>query len=467
MFACYPVGMHAPVSIVVRAPGPPPVGTSARHRARTAPPRRSHPRRAARWALLLAGGVIGTVGARSLSAQGLSALPDTLTLETAFRIARQYSPALERVDAQRGIAQGLNQSAGQWPNPTLEYRRENIGAPLQPDEFVTAYIPIDITGRRIQLSRATARGRDGADARGRDAQSAVELSIANAWVEASLASSVRQTRQQQVEAVQEIARLEAIRAREGASSEASALRTRVEAARLLQAVALDQDLEQRAHVALAALLGVPADRLPVIPVLTVRRVSDAGVAASMENEALVAQARQARSALRAAELARDEAALRARVARGGVLGDWQLQAGTKRTSGFMSGQFGLAVPIPAFNRNSGARFASTNTLRDAEAAYREVELQVQGEVVAAADNLRRLRALQSEMLASPELGDVIVSSARVAYAEGEMSLLELLDAHRAWTDAYLTAQQYHANLILARLRLARAIGAPVHSGAAP
>src|SRR5690606_6039388 len=91
----------------------------------------------------------------------LSAMPDaplhaqaraSLDLETALRIASARSPAKQRVDAALAIATGEVRSANAWPNPTLEYRRENLRAPIEPDEFLTAFVPIDVTGRRVHLA---------------------------------------------------------------------------------------------------------------------------------------------------------------------------------------------------------------------------------------------------------------------------------------------------------------------------
>jgi cobalt-zinc-cadmium efflux system outer membrane protein len=161
--------------------------------------------------------------------------------------------------------------------------------------------------------------------------------------------------------------------------------------------------------------------------------------------------------VRAAELARDEAALRRRVEQVGVLGDWQLQGGTKLTGGFMTGQIGLAVPLPMFNHNSGGRERAREAERDADAAYRTAMLQVVAEAAVAEQQRQRLEALR-DRFSDASYGRVIAESARIAYAEGAMTLLELLDAERAAADAQLLSQQYAADALRAQLVLARAVG---------
>jgi outer membrane protein TolC len=368
-------------------------------------------------------------------------------------------------------------AAGQWPNPTLEYRRENLGSPLLPDEFVTAYIPIDVTGRRVQLARATRRGAARALAERDAEQQDAALTIARAWVAAVLAAELASVTAQQHDAAEEIARLEAVRAAEGVSSEAAARRTRVEATRLAHVRALAEARAVQERGALATALGLANNVLPALPVTRNGRsaLTDAALDTSahavldtlstLDVDTLRARALANRAELRASSLAREEASFRQAVERGGVLGDWQLQGGSKLTGGFFTGQLGLAVPIPLFHRNGGARERSAGVLRDADAMARTTALAVDAEVRAAHDALRRLRALGASAQQAPADADVIADAARVAYAEGHMTLLELLDAQRAAADARTLARQYAADLLLARLTLARAVGAPLLPGA--
>jgi len=389
----------------------------------------------------------------------------------ALELAAERSPLLQQVEARFSMARGENRTLGQWPNPVLEYRRENLGAPIDPDEFFTAYIPIDVTGRRLQLARATRRGTERVTAVRAAARRDAELAIAQSWLTAALSRDLGETATRQYDAVAEVSRLQAERAREGVASEASALRTRVEADRLAHQAALAETRAIRDRHALAATLGMSADSLPPLPsVLTADALPElraADALAALDDAALLARAQAGREELRAATAAREEALLRSRVQRGEVLGDWELQGGSKLTGGFMTGQVGLAVPLPFFNRNGGARERADGVVRESEAAWRSAMLTVRGEVLAAAAQLRRLLALGERMATTPDDGATIAQSARIAYTEGHMTLLELLDAQRAGADARTTAQQYRADLLLARLALARAVGTSLLSGETP
>jgi len=422
------------------------------------------------WWTAVTGAVWAALACASV-AHAQEASREVLTLPAALQLAAERSPLLEQVEARFSIARGENRTLGQWPNPVLEYRRENLGAPIDPDEFFTAYIPIDVTGRRVQLARATRRGAERVTAERAAARRDAELAIAQSWLTAALSRDLGETATRQYDAVAEVSRLQAERAREGVASEASALRTRVEADRLAHQAALAESRAIRDRQALAAVLGLSADSMPALPsVLTAEGAADVRVAdalAALPEEALLARARAGRDELRAATVAREEASLRQGVARGAVLGDWELQGGSKLTGGFMTGQVGLAVPLPFFNRNAGARERAQGAVREADAVWRSAMLSVRGEVLSAAAQLRRLLALGERMATTPADGDVIAASARIAYTEGHMTLLELLDAQRAAADARTTALQFRADLLLARLALARAVGASLLSGETP
>lgn len=417
-------------------------------------------------------GVAPSTAAAQAERTAANARPgETLDLPQVLRLADANSPVLQRIEARAGIALGDLRVLGQWPNPTIEYRRENLGAPILPDEFVTAYVPVDFTGRRFTLSRASSRGRERVELERSAQRQDAQLEIARQWLRARLSADISATMRQHYQSVEDIAAIEAERAREGVVAEAVAFRTRVEANRLSHETALAEAEALRDRLTLAATIGVPAEQLPPLPELlsATTALNAGGMLADtlVSDAALLAAAQQARTELRAADRAREEAGLRRRVESGGVLGDWQLQAGTKKTSGFMSGQIGLAVPLPLFNQNDGARARSVGVLRDAEAAWRGTQLQINGEVLAAADQWRRLQRVRGRMNDTPQLGAQIAASARVAYAEGHMSLLELLDAQRTSADARRSALQFEADLHLARFTLARAIGAPLIPGTTP
>ena len=108
-----------------------------------------------------------------------------LTVHQAVAIARARGPLAVTAHARRLVAQGRARNDGAFPNPTLEWRRENLTSPLQPDIFGTLQIPLDVTGRRFAVRSAGGE----LVARGRADSSAVARQIEGDVMRARSASS--------------------------------------------------------------------------------------------------------------------------------------------------------------------------------------------------------------------------------------------------------------------------------------
>jgi cobalt-zinc-cadmium efflux system outer membrane protein len=397
-----------------------------------------------------AAGAAAALGTAPLAAQ--PAPP--LDLAGALSQARSTAPALRAADARGEAAAGRAREAAQYPNPTLEWRRENLGSALLPDIFTTAYLPVDVTGRRLALREA---GRAGVRRAAADAvadRRGAEWQVAQGWLRAAMAEGMRAALASQAAALEALAATNEARLREGTVAEAEALRTRLEADRARLALATAEGEQARARGELARLLGMVPGGLPPLAALTPPALPDAP-----DSVEAMAVARRARPELAAREAGVREAAARLRAEQRGVLGDAQLQGGSKVTGGFLTGQVGVAVPLPLFNRNAGARQRARGELAEAEAAREDAEGVVAGGVHAAWLAYRALRATAGAASAFGARGAAIVASARVAYREGHASLLELLDAERAAVEAARSALGFAAEAWAVRLELERALGA--------
>jgi cobalt-zinc-cadmium efflux system outer membrane protein len=164
------------------------------------------------------------------------------------------------------------------------------------------------------------------------------------------------------------------------------------------------------------------------------------------------------------ELAAREAAVRESMARSaaearGALGDWQLQGGSKQTAGLMTGQIGLALPLPLFNRNDGARQRANSEVAEAKAWFDEVSIGVRAEAVAALAAYQAVREQEGSAATLRVRGREVSTIARTAYREGQATLIELLDAERAAADVATAHIRWTVDAWLARLELERALGA--------
>jgi cobalt-zinc-cadmium efflux system outer membrane protein len=196
--------------------------------------------------------------------------------------------------------------------------------------------------------------------------------------------------------------------------------------------------------------------------VVLRALPDAGdslVARALVNRAdvLIAQ-REAQAAQADARLAsRERIPLPAISA--GYKGE-RMQSGASMTGvslyGFVAG---FSLPLPLLDRRAGAVSAADATARqmdaDADVARRRVSRDV-------LDALSALRSSEAEHAAlQPFVGAesrLALRAVQAAYAEGEITLAEWLEAVRAWQETELAVLILTTDLALRRAELARAVG---------
>lgn len=384
---------------------------------------------------------------------------DTLTLAGAVALARAHHPAIAAAAARRHVLVGRARQDAAFTNPTFEWRRENLGSPLDRDEFATVLLPIDLTGRHLALRGAvrSAAGRAAADSQ--VVAREVEAGAARAYWRAALARELLASATVQRDAAERIALFTSARARDGAVAGVDATRMRVERQRARLAEGAARAEWERARAELSRATGVSADSLPPPAPLA---PETGALAVGPEVSAAQAIALVNRPELAALRATVAEARQRATAESRGVLGDVVLQFGIKHTAGYDTRVVGVAVPLPLFDLNSGARERAAGELRVAEAELRAAELAVRAEVAGAVASYRELLATSAgagdALLAQ---GDEVARVAEAAYREGGTSLLELLEAQRARAELRSAALRWSADVRLARLELARATGAPL------
>jgi cobalt-zinc-cadmium efflux system outer membrane protein len=381
-----------------------------------------------------------------------------LTVAEAVAMARTRGPLAAAAQARRMIATGRARNDGAFPNPTLEWRRENLSSPLQPDIFATVQLPIDVTGRRFAIRSAgtalAARGR----ADSSEASRAFDATVMRAFWRAALGAELLVVAAEERQARESVAQFDANRFREGAVAEVAAIRTRLESDRARIAEATARAEAERARGDLARLLGVPGDSLPAL-----RRLQPLAVLGAVPDEAdALARASTQRSDLAAYRFAAQEADHRASAERRGFIPDLQVVSGYKQTSGINTGVLGVLVPLPLFSRNEGPRERAHGEQIVARAELRDAELRVRGEVLAALRGLMAMRdALAAGTAGIEQRASEVAQIAEGAYREGAISLMELVEAQRARAESRAAALRWTVELHLATLELNRALGAPL------
>lgn len=194
---------------------------------------------------------------------------------------------------------------------------------------------------------------------------------------------------------------------------------------------------------------LPAQALAALPIPAATLELDAALVAAAGRAELAAADAEIETARRAMDLQRRER-----------VPDVTLSAGFKeQAGGLRGGVLGVSVPVPLFDRNRG-QIALAQAELDAAVVRRDlVRLRVGNEVRRAWDTYRsleeRARTLGHTLL--PESAGLL-QTARVAYAEGEMSLLELLDAADAYRAARESVNQLLRDYLISVYDLERATG---------
>ncbi|MCC6927876.1 MAG: TolC family protein [Gemmatimonadaceae bacterium] len=392
--------------------------------------------------------------AHGQSAQGGGAL----TLQQAVVMARARGPWSEAAHARRLVAQGRARTDGAFPNPTLEWRRENMQSVLQPDIFATVQLPVDITGRRLAIRTAgtalTQRGRADSAVAAR----AIDAEVMRAFWRAALGGELLHVATEERVAREQIAQFDERRFREGAVAEVVAVRTKLEADRARMTEATARTEAARARGDLARLLGMAVESLPPLAGLA----SVASAPTVPDEAAAVARALAQRPDLAAFRHAADEASHRAAAERRGVVSDLQVVTGYKQTAGYNTSLLGIIVPLPLFSRNEGPRERTHGEALMARAELRDAELRVRGEVAAALQGMQAMReALAAGAAGVDARAAEVAQIAEGAYREGAISLMELIEAQRARAESRAAALRWTMDVNLAQLELNRALGAPL------
>ena len=120
------------------------------------------------------------------------------------------------------------------------------------------------------------------------------------------------------------------------------------------------------------------------------------------------------------------------------------------------GVFGLSVAVPLFDTGGreGARWTAERARAEAERAA--IEYRIRSEIAGASEvlALRQTALAQEQEGASQELMQI----AEVAYREGEVGILELLDAVRTASRARVRTIDLRLAARLAQIALERAVG---------
>jgi cobalt-zinc-cadmium efflux system outer membrane protein len=417
--------------------------------------------------------------AHSAAAQTALAAPGTRTiaLRDVLDSALMRHPLARAAGARVDAVRGARTTAGAFGNPMLSYDVENApflgGDPIvgMPREtMATATVPLaSIVQRFPRARRADAEVR-AAEADARLARQQLALDASRAFFRTALAQVSVDAARDLTAWLDSVVAYNKSRVEQGVAAEADLLRAELERDRAAAAATLQEADLARARAELGTFLAespasgativVAIDDAPFAMPAPDSRTTGSGTAAG--TAALVDVSR--RPDVRAAQERLTAASAGVKTEHTMIVRELGATFGAKWSAGMTSMMAGVSMPLPIFDPNRGEIVRATAERDAAAFALTARERTASAELVGAYDAARlltdRATLLAQGANGRPPLLARADESRRIAlgaYREGAVSLLQVLDAARAWGDARLTFYQtlYAQHESVAALLVAR------------
>ncbi len=381
-----------------------------------------------------------------------------ITLEQALQMFEENSLELRLVAAERDRALGFAKQARAHPNPVAAFSHEGLSESGRDysESYFTLSQRLEWQGRRGARAEMSDEEAAALESRLDAERRRLAFEVKRAFIEAAAAEErlvivrdVRSVFRMAEESGRE-------RFREGDLSGYDARRLRIERARYENLSASAEIDLSNARLALASLIlpGSPGIAPAAAPEGAPPRDGE------LEEKTAIARALERRAEMRSAlsQMAAANASIRYLTTFTGP--DVTLTGGYKRQSDGFDGFFlGVNVPLPTFDRRKGdfeaAEAGARGALARVDLTRRSIENDVRGSLMAYASLSERIALIRNRLLSEV---DDLLRIARVSYSEGEMSLLELLDAAEAFRESQIMESQLTSEHWIRYYDLERAMG---------
>jgi cobalt-zinc-cadmium efflux system outer membrane protein len=377
-------------------------------------------------------------------------IPSRLSLADALRLAEARNPALEASRREVALAEADAASARRRINPAFSLRSEGYRGSSGGPSFLDRQELFFEVGQDVELGgkrRLRAQAADAATGRTRalvdDQVRQVRLDAQRAYYELALARFDADLAKASLDEVDQVIAINRSRYAQGEVSGGELRRLEVERLKFSDDV-LKAELEIRdARAALLALVGSPKLDLPVEPTetlwptATARAAAQAPLAAgaALDPAALTGEALAARPDVAAARKDEDRARAELGLQHALAVPNLTLTGGYRRDFGTSGAIFGVALPLPLFDRNAAgvARAEAEQRLAASQLEARKaaVSLDVQQAVNMVDISRERVAAIERDYLQAARAAR---DAALAAYKAGESQLLDYLDAQRAYRE---------------------------------
>jgi len=360
--------------------------------------------------------------------------PSSISVDEAVDLALKGSTMLRAKQQEYRATQANEITAGLRPNPVASYVAEQLGnRNVDPQHTVTLGQPIELGGKRQRRLDSARAASQVTAAELDDLRRQVVAQVKKAFTDLLVADAILNLTAASLRSLDEVERLQRIRAEKGDISELELTRLQ------LQRFAFERDLVDARQATVAARialgLAIGRDTVPPDVVIVGELTRPDGLP---DTEALRRRALDARPDLKAAEAARIRARADRELARANAWWDVTPQLEYQRIGSDNTFGIGVSVPIRVFDRNQGEVARTRAEIERAE-ANREATLQrVLAEVDTALSQVTsardKLKLLNEVYLPKAQRARDTVE---FAYRRGGVSLLDFLDAERAYRDTTL------------------------------
>jgi len=381
---------------------------------------------------------------------------ERLTLDDAVNTAIRHNATLRAKGAELEAVRANEITAGLRPNPTTSYNAEQFGGggPAEPQHTVILAQPIETGGkrqRRIDSARAATRttGHELNDVR-----RLVIAQVKSAFAGVLVARATLALAEQNLGTLDEIERLQRVRAEKGDISQLELLRLQVQRFAFERDAGDARQAIEAAKIALRAAVGPDAlaDSFDVVGELDYHDVP-------LERDELRRRALANRPDLQAAQAARDKARADVNLARANAWWDVTPQIEYQRIGPANTIGFGFSFPLRIFDRNQGEIARTRAEAERSDALTRSAAVQALAEVDTAlsAVTVQRERVVMLRDTYLPKAQQAR-TTVEFAYRRGGASLLDFLDAQRTYRETALEHLRAMGNFWSALYQLEAAVG---------
>ncbi len=365
----------------------------------------------------------------------------------------EQSPYAREARARVAIAEAEAKGRSRYANPSVSFSREGAGL----TEFFQAEQTIPINGRLKLLRQAGASSVRATEAEGAFDIWQARTGLRLAFYQVLAAQERDAVYSTGLKEIEDVIRVLRDREREGEGSKFDRMRTERERAELLAELALvraETELERSRMLAflpldiqIAAVSGQIETTLP-----------------PLDATGLTQRAMVAREDYRAEQRRLEQFRLEQRAAERLRIPEPVVNAGFKRAdvgqNRMASGPvLGVSVPVPLFNKGHAevARFSSEQERVSARLQILSQRIRAAIEGTVRAFNVR-VQARDRYRKELADSGPELIKIATIAYQEGEIGILQLLDAYRSQRQAQLRMLDIQSAVKESHIELERVVG---------